>query len=859
MGGHVAEERRIRRRLEDLNEDLFQRFRQAEREVANLLEYSQGGAHLTYTPHGASHVAAVERNYDWLLANDDIESFSDTECYCLLLATQIHDALMIPREPGKEKEARLSHARAPRDYLIEHGTRLGVTHHEAYAVGEIVRAHHVERISEIEEQIVLGDATVDLRKLGACLSMADICHADSSRAPQIVFEYLTLDTESARHWRRHMDISGITRPQGSSQIMLSALAFSEEGTDAVREYAQEIDRQLQRISPYFQSELQQLTGVDLDLKRLNSAVDRDLRFKTDMSAVLRILIDGVYERDDVFIRELVQNALDATYIRSAQAVRRTEHYEPRVAITEYGDGESCRAVRVDDNGAGMDFTQVQDMLLLIGGTSTDSSSVRRLLNETTHKNLIATFGVGLLSCLKVASRIVIETAKAGATPVRLELRGIDERIVSSKAEAQEPGTSIYIELSAPYDDEIDVMESSDHYLKRVRQANVRIHWLPWSESTIAMPRESLLASAATEGYEPAGVTIGGLGVTEVGGADYEGWIWFPDPAESELAPSNVGELIILNDGVYVSVDSSDEWLPDAFRLCDGVLNFSARSIDLPVSRDRVMQNKRLAERKSELAVRSRRAVVSLGDLTHEETKLSEIGAMLAIAVFRDAADEERLELVRELNNYMVRVAGHRPMTLSSLVDQNPSVVYVGYPQGRMVGKLTQFDSKNLFHEEDDIVTLQSSWLSQQGNFVIDARRSDRSSVDLVETTVISPFLDAKGVRVVDLNLDRPIQGKERSKPLPKDSRNLVGNAIKFVEFPGLPAKRAWRVGRETWLNLAHPEIALCYEVLSEESDSAAARAAATMVKLAALNFEAVRRDLLSQVHDHRVATRRSAN
>jgi hypothetical protein len=308
----------------------------------------------------------------------------------------------------------------------------------------------------------------------------------------------------------------------------------------------------------------------------------------------------------------------------------------------------------------------------------------------------------------------------------------------------------------------------------------------------------------------------------------------------------VGELTILNDGVYVSVDGADEWLPNSFRLCDGVLNFSARSIDLPVSRDRVMQNKRLLERKSELAVRSRRAVMELSRLTHREAT-AETAALLAIAVFRDANEEERVELARELDDYVVRVAGHRPMSLSALADKGRGVVYIGYPQGRLVGKLTKFDSKQLFHKEDDIVTLQSSWLSQQGRLVIDARRSDNSSVDLIEATVVAPYLEAKGITVIDLNVERPIQGQERSKPLPKESRNLVGTAIKFVEFPGLSAKRGWRVGRETWLNLAHPEIALCYEVLGEESDSAAARAAAMMVKLVALNFEGVRRDLMAEL------------
>lgn len=847
----MANEKKIRRRLEEEDNELYDRFRQAERELGKLLEYSQGGGHLSYTPHGPSHVAGVERNYDWLLGEEDIRNLNASECYCLLVATQIHDALMIPREIGLESEARQKHATAPLEYLTEHGTRLGIDPHEAYAISEIVRTHHVDQISEVEKRTVLGGTVVELRKLGACLSMADICHASSDRAPQIVFEYLNLDSESTKHWRRHLQIGGITRPPGSAELLMSAFHFSEEGELAVREYAEEIDRQLERIAPYFRNELLPIAGIELDLRRLSSPVERDLRFQTDMSAILRILIDGVYERTDVFIRELVQNALDATYIRRAQAARRGEPYEPRVTVTGYEDGEGCRGVRVDDNGAGMDFTQIQDMLLLIGGTSTDSSSVRELLGQTTQKNLIATFGVGLLSCLKVASRIVIETAKAGATPVRLELRGIDERIVSREATDQEPGTSIFVELSTDYCEQIDVGKSAHHYLRMVDQADVRTLRLPWGENTVAMARGALMAAAATEGTEVSEEAIGPLAQTEVGGEDYRGWIWFPEVKKTEGAPKATGEITVLNDGIYVSTDPSDEWLPKAFQTCDGLLNFSAKSIDLPVSRDRVMQNELLRVRKRELAARSRRAVAVLSRMSANPFS-DETAALLAMCVFRDASEDEEGELVRELDDYTVRVAGRRPLMLADLAKlaaASKSLAYVGYPQGNLVGKLTEFDGKLLFHKEDDIVSLQSSWLSQQGETVIEARRPANSDDDLIEIGVIIPYLLAKGIKVIDLNRERPIQGQERSKPLPRESRNLVGTNIKFVEFPGLVSKRAWRIGRESWLNLAHPEIALSYEVLSAESDSPAARTAATLVKLAALDFDGVRKDLVAELHD----------
>jgi hypothetical protein len=98
--------------------------------------------------------------------------------------------------------------------------RLSLSMNEADAISRIIRGHGVASFDEIDEFIVLGDQKVNIRKLAACLSLADICHADESRAPSIVFGHLAMDEESAFHWRRHMQISGITRDQDVLLIRL---------------------------------------------------------------------------------------------------------------------------------------------------------------------------------------------------------------------------------------------------------------------------------------------------------------------------------------------------------------------------------------------------------------------------------------------------------------------------------------------------------------------------------------------------------------------------------------------------------------------------------------------------------------
>lgn len=832
----LSTDRRVRERLKRGNEALFSKFRHAETQVHQLLEYSQGGTNIAFTPHGLSHITAVERAYDWLLGDEDVAAFHPTECFCLLMATQLHDALMIPRRAGDEHRARVEHAKDPTQFLVANANALGINQHEARAIGEIVRAHHAASIDEISEKTALGDAVVDLRKLGACLSMADICHADASRSPQIVFDYLTLDEENASHWRRHLDIGGVTRPSGSDKILMSAFVFSDDGERAVQDYAQAIREQLQIVQPYFHSHLTPIVDVELDLIRQNSPVERELKFKTDMSAILRILIEGVYERPDVFIRELTQNGLDACYLQAAHAYRRNKTHDSRIVLTEYVEHGRCRAVRIDDNGVGMDFTQIQDMLLLIGGTSTDRESVRSLLNETTKKNLIATFGVGILSCLKVADRLIVETAKAAATPVRLEISGVSEPIVSSEGSDEAHGTTIYVELSEEYRDDVIVSDSAGYFLRMADQADIRVLELPWSEGTIALTRDAMFASASTEGQLLPRVEPEGFGLTDIGGDDYTGWVWFEE-GDAVLNSDAVGEILVLNDGIYVSTDSSRDWLPEYLAMCSGVLNFAARAVDLPVSRDRVMKNHRLDKKRSELRSKSSRALRTLSGLT-ARTQSRTRSAHLASALMSRATPDEQHVLAGELANYQVDLVGGDSCSLKDLSrDRKP--IYVAYSEGRIVKPLAEFDGKSLFHREDDIVSLQSSWLAQQGNTVVEAKRTDNKEQPIREIDLLRGYFAHKQVPVVDLTEERPIEGQERSRPLPKESREAVGAHIKFVDFPGLAGKRGWRIGHETWLNLAHPDVEACYESLRDSDSGDSRRAAELFVKMLDLNFEYV--------------------
>jgi len=840
---------KLRQQLQAQSSDLYARLQVLDSRARQLLEYAQGGGHLSFTTHGLSHISAVEKNYDWLLSDSDTSAFTAAETFCLLAASLFHDALMVPRKLGDEATARTEHVSRARDFLIKNRDSLALSLHEADAIAEVIKGHAVNKIGDIKEKIVLGSELVDLRKLGACLSVSDISHADSSRAPEIVFKHLELNEESRFHWRRHLQISGITRKDDS--LIMSAVIFSDDGQVAVTDYKNAIQGQLTSVSPYFNTVLSPIRRVELIISRLESPLQQKLRFQTNTPAILKLLIEGVYDRDDVFVRELVQNSLDACLVRRARQGRRNLTYQPQILLTFFTDRGSLRAFRVDDNGVGMDINDVQDTVMWIGSTISNRSDVVELLQQTLGKNLIATFGIGLLSCFKVSSSVKVRTAKESGTPVEVHLTSISDDVTPEKASDTSIGTTIIVTLD-------DAMQSIDgdaaveHHFRMITQAEVKILKLPWSAELAAAARDRMFKVAIAEAETLSRFSYLGPGErnwgVEIHGDDFSGAIWLPSDNYKGVVNSE-GTLDILSEGVFVANEPTDSWLPLHFAFCNGFLNFSSKSINLPAGRDRVIKNDRTKLKMQDVAEKTIQLVDFLVGKTQQSSATNrDFAAAVLSRVFELADESWKNRILRRLDRYQVRkFKSEATMSLSDL-RQAMKTVYLEYNAGRWVSDLGAFGGKTLYHKEDDLVELQAALKAQDGETVLTLTRADADprSKEALESTMVNAYLRMFSIKTVDLAKTNVIVGTQRSKPVPSIVRQEVGNFVKFVDVLGLPSGKSWKVGNEVWINTANPLVEQIYSQLQNETLSGAQlKAAVAIVHLLAFDFEEALSDLVS--------------
>lgn len=155
---------------------------------------------------------------------------------------------------------------------------------------------------------------------------------------------------------------------------------------------------------------------------MSTAEKETLGFQTEAKQMLQLMIHSMYSNKEIFLRELVSNASDATDKLRFEALADDSLFEndPNLRVRVTAD-KDAGTVTISDNGIGMSREEVIANL----GTIARSGTAEFLKNLSGDKKkdsqLIGQFGVGFYSAFIVAERVEVFTRRAGA-PVSAGVR-----------------------------------------------------------------------------------------------------------------------------------------------------------------------------------------------------------------------------------------------------------------------------------------------------------------------------------------------------------------------------------------------------------------------------------------------------
>tara|TARA_R110002050_G_scaffold245208_1_gene382813 strand:+ start:1431 stop:3392 length:1962 start_codon:yes stop_codon:yes gene_type:complete len=138
------------------------------------------------------------------------------------------------------------------------------------------------------------------------------------------------------------------------------------------------------------------------------------KFASDNAKILQLMIHSLYSNKEIFLRELVSNAADASDKLRFKGLSNADLFE--------GDGElrvrvSCdkenNTVTISDNGIGMNLDEVIEHLGTIAKSGTAEFFSQLSGDQAADSQLIGQFGVGFYSAFIVADKVTVRTRRAG--------------------------------------------------------------------------------------------------------------------------------------------------------------------------------------------------------------------------------------------------------------------------------------------------------------------------------------------------------------------------------------------------------------------------------------------------------------
>ncbi|MBL1351956.1 MAG: molecular chaperone HtpG [Zetaproteobacteria bacterium] len=188
-------------------------------------------------------------------------------------------------------------------------------------------------------------------------------------------------------------------------------------------------------------------------------------FQTEVKQLLDLMIHSLYSNKEIFLRELISNASDASDKLRFEATKDDALYEGDSDLHVYIEADKdARTITIRDNGIGMNRDEVIANIGTIARSGTKEFFGQLSGDQEQDAHLIGQFGVGFYSSFLVADKVTVTTRRAGlehAHGVRWESTGDGEYDIET-IEKETRGTEIILHLR----------EEADEFLESFRLTSI---------------------------------------------------------------------------------------------------------------------------------------------------------------------------------------------------------------------------------------------------------------------------------------------------------------------------------------------------------------------------------------------------
>lgn len=384
-----------------------------------------------------------------------------------------------------------------------------------------------------------------------------------------------------------------------------------------------------------------------------------LGFQTEVRQLLDLMVHSLYSNKEIFLRELISNASDASDKLRFEALSDDALYEGDSELKiRLAFDKAARTITLSDNGIGMSRSEVVENIGTIAKSGTRQFLTSLTGEQQKDAKLIGQFGVGFYSAFIIADSVTLVTRRAGLGAehgVRWTSDGKGEYTLET-VEKLTRGTDIVLHLREGEDEFLDgmrlrtiVRKYSDHITLPIvmRKENAEEdETVNRAAALWARPRNEITQDEYDEFYKHVAhdfeVPLAHVHARVEGKHEYIALLYVPQRAPFDLGDREHRHGIKLYVKRVFIMDDAEQLLPPYLRFVRGVVDTS----DLPLNISReILQHSRDIE-----VLRSgatRKVLDLLDELAQKEpekyaTFWKEFGRVLKEGVVEDHSNKERL-------------------------------------------------------------------------------------------------------------------------------------------------------------------------------------------------------------------------
>ena len=397
------------------------------------------------------------------------------------------------------------------------------------------------------------------------------------------------------------------------------------------------------------------------------------QFKAEIAEMLDLVVNSLYSKKEIFLRELISNASDAIdrakYLSLTQKDLAADNPQWRIEIAV---DKTAGTMTIADNGIGMDAADLEQNLGTIASSGT--KAFRQALKEKGGEalpELIGQFGVGFYAAFMVADKVRVVTKKRGGAAAFAWESDLGGSYTIADAERPEGfGTSITLHLREEQREYLDYWRVSDLVKKysdfiaypisfrtigavdgekeedkkrreerEAKPLNTQIALWKRQKKDVKNEEYEEFYKHLTHDYDAPAETIPFSGE---GAVEFKALLFLPKKASMDLfMPNQKRGLSLYVRNVFIG-DDMEMLLPPWLRFVKGVVDSS--DLPLNVSREMLQDDAVVAKIKSAVTAK---LLSTLEDMKKKGEKYDEFfasfGAVLKEGVHTDWTNADRIK------------------------------------------------------------------------------------------------------------------------------------------------------------------------------------------------------------------------